>query len=299
MKKHLLSTAAVAATLLFASCKGGEPVDLKLNLQPGSKYLYTLDTKMSMEQSAMGQTMKTDNDMTMETTYDVAGAEGNNKRLTVTYDRIAMRLKNPMADMSYDSRDSAGGDPSLRNMNNILHKPFSMVVTNQGEILKVEGLSDIINSMGDTTAAGMEVRKQLSSTFNDTAIKSMMQQSLNIFPDKPVKPGESWKKTYTMNMSIMNLKIDNEFKLTSVTNGIAHLDVNARISGGGAMTGEEMKNMQINLGGDQKGTMDVEVATGLVTDSKLKQNIKGDISMMGMKIPLTMTQDIHITAKKK
>jgi len=27
--------------------------------------------------------------------------------------------------------------------------------------------------------------------------------------------------------------------------------------------------------------------------------IKGDISMMGMKIPLTMTHDIHIAAKKK
>ena len=299
MKKHLLSVAAVAATLLFASCKGGEAVDLKLNLQPGSQYLYIMDTKMAMEQSAMGQTMKTDNDMVMESTYAVGNSEGGNQRITVTYDRIAMSLRNPMANMAYDSRDAKSGDSALRNMGAILNRPFSMVVNRQGEILKVEGLSEIINSLGDSTQAGKEIRKQLSSTFNDSAIKSMMQQSLNIFPDHPVRTGESWKKSYNMNMSIMNMKIDNEFKLASVSNGVAHLNVNAKISGGGAMSGEEMKNMQISLAGDQTGTMDVDVATGMVIDSKLKQNIKGDISMMGMKIPLTMTQDIHITARKK
>ena len=294
MKKYCLSLAAIALTMFYASCKGGgETVDLKLNLQPGSQYIYTMDTKMSMEQSAMGQTMKTDNNMLMETTYDVAAGEGGNKRITVTYDRLAMEIKNPMASMAYDSRDSATGDPELRNLSSILHKPFSMIVSEKGEILKVEGLSAIIEGMNDT------MRSQMSTTFNDTAIKSMMQQSLNIFPDHPVKTGESWKKSYTMSMNIMNLKMDNEFKLISVSNGTAHLDVQSKISGGGAMSGEDMKNMQINLNGDQKGTMDVEIATGLVTDSKLKQDIKGDISMGEMKIPLVMRQDIHITARKK
>ncbi len=127
----------------------------------------------------------------------------------------------------------------------------------------------------------------------------MMQQSLNIFPDHPVKPGDTWKKSYTMSMGVMGMTIDNEFKLTSVSGNTAHLDVNAKIKGGGASTDPEMKNMTINLNGDQKGTMDVEVATGLVTDSKLKQSIKGDISMMGMKMPMNINSDIHLSAKKR
>jgi hypothetical protein len=296
MKKDFLSFAAIALTMLFASCKGGgEAVDLKLNLQPGSQYVYKMDTKMSMEQSAMGETMKTDNNMIMETTYDVTASEGSNKRIIVTYDRLAMDIKNPMASIAYDSNDSMKGDPELRNMSNILHKPFSMVVSEKGEILKVEGLSAIVSAMGDS------VRGQMGATFNDTAVKSMMQQSLNIFPDHPVKPGESWKKSYTMTMNVMNLKMDNEFKLISVDNGTAHLDVQTKISGGGAMSGEsgEEKGMQINLNGDQKGTMEVEVSTGLVTNAKLKQDVKGEISMGGMKVPLIMRQDISITAKKK
>src|SRR4249919_4119962 len=152
MKKYCLSFAAIALTMLYASCKGegGEAVNLKLNLQPGSQYVYTMETKMSMEQSAMGQTMKTDNNMIMETTYDVSAGEGSNKRISVTYDRIAMDIKNPMASLAYDSNNPAAGAPELHNMSNILHKPFSMLVSEKGEILKVEGLSTIINAMDDT-----------------------------------------------------------------------------------------------------------------------------------------------------
>jgi hypothetical protein len=299
MKKSLLPIAVMAATLLYASCKSGEPVDLKLNLQPGSQYLYTMDMKMTMQQSAMGNTVKTEQDMMMESTYDVSAGEGNNKRITVTYDRIAMSLKNPMMSMSYDSKDPAKSDPKLAMMSGMLNKPFSMEVTDHGEIRKIEGLGDIINGMGDTTTLeGMEMRRQMGQTFNDTAIRSMMQQSLNVFPDHPVKPGDTWKKSYSMNMGIMNMSIDNQFKLTSVTGNTAHVEMNATIKGGGT-TAPEMKSMNINLSGDQKGTMDVEIATGLVTESKVKQNIKGDISAMGMKIPMTIAADIHLSAKKK
>ncbi len=299
MKKSFLPLAALAGILLYTSCKSGEPVNLKLALQPGSQYLYTMDMKMTMEQNAMGQAMKTQQDMLMESTYDVAAGSGDNRKITVTYDRIAMNMKNAMMNMSYDSKDPSKGDPKLAAMGGLVGKPFSMEVSGQGEILKVDGLSNIINGMGDTsTPEGVAMRQQMAQTFNDTAIRSMMQQSLNIFPDHPVKPGETWKKTYTMSMGFMNMSIENEFKLTSVSGNTAHVDVAAKIRGGGAGT-PEMKNMSINLNGDQKGTMDVEVATGLVTDSKLKQNIKGDVSAMGMKMPMTISSDIHLTAKKK
>lgn len=289
----------MAATLLYASCKSGEPVNLKLNLQPGSQYAYNMDMKMAMQQSAMGQNIKTEQNMVMESTYDVAAGEGSDKKITVTYDRIAMEMKTPMGNMNYDSKDPSKSNDKLAVMSNMLHKPFTMEVSEQGEIKKVDGLSAIVNSMGDTsTEEGAAMRKQMAGTFNDSMVRSLMQQSLNIFPDHPVRPGETWKKVYDLNMGMMNMKMENEFKLKDVTGNTAHLDINSKISGGGAGSGE-MKNMNINLSGDQQGTMDVEVATGLVTDSKIKQNIKGDMSMMGMKIPMTISQDIHLTAKKK
>lgn len=298
MKKSFLPLAALAiGSLLYASCKGDEPVNLKLNLKPGTQYLYTMDMKMNQE--TMGQKM--DNNMLMESTYDVAAGQGTDRRITVTYDRIAMEVKSPMGNMAYDSKDPAKGDPKLAMMNGMLNKPFIMEVSEQGEIKKVEGLQEIVNAMGDsTTDEGAQMRTQMAQTFNDTAIKSMMQQSLNIFPDHPVKKGDTWKKSYTMNMGFMSMTVDNTFKLASVDGGKAHIDVNSTIKGGAGSGGAEMMNgMSINLNGDQKGTMDVDVETGLVTESKLKQTIKGEVSGQGMKIPMNITVDNHLTAKKK
>lgn len=294
-----IAVAAIAGLGLLASCKGGEPVNLKLNLQPGSQYLYAIENKMVMDMSVMGQSMKTNQNMTTECTYDVAAGEGTNKRITVTYDRIAMETKNPMLNMAYDSRDTAKSDKELRQMGGMLHKPFTMDVSEQGEILSVNGLNNLINSMSDTSSPeGQAIRQQLTSTFNDSAIKSMMQQALNIFPDHPVKPGDTWKKTFNMGTGAINLAIDNDFKLVSVSNGIAHIDVTSKIIGSGG-AGPEMKNMNMDLNGDQKGTMEVEVATGLVKDGKMKQTIKGEMSVATMKVPVAITSDIHITGKKK
>ena len=284
MKKNLTSIVSMAMTavMFLTACKHNEPVDLKLNLQPGSQYLYIIDTKTSME---MGQMMKTNTGLMMETNYDVAAGQGNGKRITVSYDRIAMSVQNPMMNLSYDSKDSTKGDSTLRAMGNMLHKPFFVDVSDKGEILKVEGLEAIISGSG--------------GAFNDSTAKTMMQQSLDVFPDHPVRPGDTWKKTSTMTVSMMNLSMDNEYKLKSVSGGTAHIDVVSKIKYGG-IASPEMKNMQITMSGDQKGTMDVEIATGLMTDSKLKQIITGEVAapMVG-KMPLKMDQEIHLTAKKR
>jgi hypothetical protein len=292
MKYSLLSV--LAFTLMFVSCKRGEPVDLKMNLQPGSQYLYTMDQRMVTEQTAMGQTVKMINSMLMESTYDVKAAEGVNKRITVTYDRIAISADNPRAHVQFDSKDTAAGDTVLKGLTGMLNKPFTMIVSPGGEVLKIEGLNEILGGLQGTAQA------QLGNMFNDSAVRSMMQQSLNIFPDQPVRIGETWRKSYQYDMSVLGMKVDNEYTLKSVTNGVAKIDVKSKISGGGAMSGNDpMQNMKMDLKGEQTGTLEVEVATGLITDGKMEQDVKGTLSMMTMTVPVTMKQQVHITAKKK
>ncbi len=303
MKKSLLLVAAgIITAASFQSCKpgGSDAVNLKMNLASGSKYGYVMDMKMAMEQSAMGQSMKTDNDMTMEFTYDVAAAEGTDKKFTINYDRIAMSMKNPMMSMQYDSKEGGKKDSMLNGMGMMLNKPFTMTVSEKGEIKKIEGLDAIINSIGTTgTPQDEAMRKQIAGTFNDTAIRSMMQQSLNIYPDKPVKAGDTWTKVMNINMGPIGMKIDNTYKLTSVTGGTAHIDVASKISSNGGSMQQGGQEIKVDLNGDSKGNMDVDVASGLVTDSKIKQTIKGNMTAMGMAIPMSVSSDIHITGKKK
>lgn len=297
----LLVAAGLITATAFQSCKSGnDAVDLKMNLQSGAKYSYVMDMNMTMEQSAMGQSMKTDQKMTMESTYDVAAGEGNGKKLTISYDRVAMSMKNPVMNMEYDSKEGGKKDSMLNGMGMILNKPFTMLVTEKGEITRIEGLDAIIQNVGTTGNPQDEgMRKQIAGMFNDTAIRSMMQQSLNIYPDKAVKAGDTWTKMMVVNMGPLAMKIDNTYKLKSISGGTAHVDVTSKISSNGGTMQQGGQEIKIDLNGDSKGNMDVDVASGLVTDSKVKQNIKGNMSAMGMAIPMSITSETHITGKKK
>jgi len=303
MKKSLLLIAAGLITAAsFQSCKtgGSDAVNLKMNLQPGSKYAYVMDMKTNMEQSAMGQTMKTENNVLMESTYEVATGEGSDKKLIISYDRIAMSLKNPMMNMEYDSKEGGKKDSMLNAMSLILNKPFTITISEKGEIKKIEGIDNIINSIGNTgTQEDEMLRRQVASTLNDSVIRSMMRQSLDIYPDKAVKIGDTWTKTMPITMGPVPIKMDNTYKLISITGDTAHLNINSKISSNGTSIQQGGQEIKVDLNGDAKGTIDVEVATGLVIDSKIKQSIKGEMSAMAMKMPMSVTIDTHVTGKKK
>lgn len=311
MKKSLLLLSAGLLTLgTLPGCKNsgssagsGEAVTLKFNFQPGSKFQYIMDTKQTISQSMDGMSMTINQDMIMESTYDVAAADGGNKKLTVTYDRMYMKTGMPTKSMEYDSKDPAKQAPELKSMGAMIGKPFSMTVTESGEITRIDGLSDMLNGMVDSTDPNAAAaRQQMASMFNDTSIRSMMQQSMYIYPDKPVKPGDTWNRKMKMNMVVFAMTLDNTFKLISVNDGKAHIEMDSKITGE-AVNNPQMAGMQMELNGTQKGTMDVEVSTGMIADSKLKQEIKGKMAMkqgdQNIDIPMEIKSDIHITGQKK
>jgi Cu/Ag efflux protein CusF len=294
MKKTILALSVLAMAAL-QSCKHGEPVNLKFNFQPGSKYQYVTETQQAIKQVSQNMTMN--QSMTMSSTYEVSAADGSNKKITVMYDRLAIKTASPAMNVEYDSQDPARQNENLKYMSSLLNKPFSMTVNEKGEILQLNGMKEMIDGIIDSTNPNMAgIKEQMNQTFNDTAIRSMMQQSFNIYPDKAITPGESWEKKFTLT-SIINMEMDNKYKLVSVNNGVAHLEVNSKITGKPG-NNPAMAQMKIEMNGTQTGTMDVEVSSGLITDSKLKQSMKGKMSVMGMEIPMEISSDIHIAGKK-
>ena len=301
MKNALLLLAT--ATLLFAqtSCNnegegntagGGDAIDLKLNLQPGKTYAYTTETDMEIEQSMMGQNIKTENNSTMVYNYDVTAGEGNGKDIKVTYTRVSTKMKNAMMNMEYDSADSTKNNSEMKGMGKMVGKSFTMKVNEQGEINEIMGLDELMQT--DDAVANA----QMKTMFNDTAMRGLMQQSLNVFPGKAVKPGDTWTKTYTLDMAFMQMNMNTTYTLKSVSDGIAHLDMDTKIDGNGASNTGQMKGLNMNLKGDAKGTMDVMVASGLIKESEIKQEINGDVSMQGMKIPMKIKGTTKIMGKE-
>lgn len=291
--KKLISYLIVPA-LLFAACKGGGSatnsdgsINLKFNFQKGSKYKYVVKNSQMIKESIMGQSMEVNQDMDMTSSYEVSAAEGDNKKLTVTYDKIAMKQKNAMAgmDMNYDSDDKEHSNPMLSTLGDMLHKPFSMTVTDKGEVVAVDGFDKLMPASG-------------KAIMSDSAIRDMMQQAFYIYPQKPVKPGDTWTNSYAMSLQVMKMKTENNFKLVSVNNGIAHVEMNSTISTAPGTGGPEMKDVKMELNGTQTGSMDIDINTGMLISSKLKQQITGNIETQGMKMPMSISTDVNVAGTK-
>ena len=189
-----LTVAVLLSTLgLLSSCGGAADktgngtspdgaVDLKFNFQPGSKFSYDMNTKQDVE----AQGMKMSQDIPMASTFAVQTAAGNARNLQVTYDRVGMKTSNGGRQMAYDSQDPSTKDSPLALMGGLVGKPFTVMVTDQGQVTGVTGMDAIVKGMIDPSkpnAAAMQ--QQMSQTLNDKAMKTMMSESMTSTPATP------------------------------------------------------------------------------------------------------------------
>lgn len=285
---------------LLPSCKSGsdngtgsgEAVELKLNFPTGDKYLYTTEVKQQI--NMMGISM--DQSMSMGMVYSASGEEGGNKKLNITYDHIRLSMMSMRDQIVYDSRDSSKNDSTFSFIGNLVGKSFSISVAPNGDIVKTEGLSDLVSSF-----AGSDPQTQaaMSSQFSDTAMRQMMQNSFDMYPGKPVKVGETWSKKSVMSMSGMSIAMENTYTLKSFADGKAVIGVSSTMTLPKMDMSQGSMTMQIEMKGTQEGTMDVEQATGRIISGKTSQNINGKMSAGGQEMPMDIKGDITISSSKQ
>ena len=271
----------------------GDAVTLKLNFKPGDKYLYS--TQVNQKINSMGMDM--DQNMLMEMVYEAASDEGDNKKLTITYEHVMMKNNTPMGTMEYDSKTPGKGEAAMSFMDSLIGKSFSLTVAPNGDIVKVEGLNDLITSMAGT---GDDATKaEINNQFSDTAIKLMMQNSFDLYPGKAVKVGETWGKKSQMGFSGINVEVENTYTLKSVANGKATVAITSVMNLPSTdMGGQAGIPMKIEMKGKQEGTMDVDVASGQIVSGKTSQTINGKMTANGQDMPMNIKGDIIISSKK-
>jgi hypothetical protein len=281
-------TGLIVATLALSGCSSPSDttkdgaVTLKFNFAPGSKFTYTAESAQQID--AAGQ--KSSQSVTMVSTYAVQAGAGASKNLTVSYDRIAMKMEAMGQQLAYDSSDPSTKSSPLAMMGKLVGKSFEVALTDEGKVTSVKGVDALLNDMVDPAnpnAAAM--RQQLSKSMNDSTLRSTTEQSFNIYPGHAVKPGDTWSKTIKLAMGPLSIRSASVYELNSVSNGIAHIGVTSKLDGQGAM----------DMDGTQTGTMDVEIATGLLNNSKIVQTLTSKAGAPTAKI----ITDIHITGTKQ
>jgi hypothetical protein len=301
-KIAFLLLTCVAIGIFVPSCKSGsekestgngEAVDLKLNFKPGDKFLYStkIDQKISYTEN-----MSMNQSMLMEMVYAYSGEDNGNKKLSITYDHIIMNMTSPMGNTIYDSRDPKKSESDMNMMGNLIGKTFNISVAPNGEILKVEGLGDIINSLSDS--ADKSASSEIASQFSDTAVKLMMQNSFDIYPGRTVKVGETWSKKSQMGFSGIKVNVENTYTLKSISGNKATIAVTSIMTLPKTNMGASAGGMEMEMNGKQDGTMDVDISSGQIISGKTTQDIKGTMTGMGQKMPMNIKGDIVISSKR-
>ncbi len=310
MKKIFLSSFAIAITaVLFTACNGSKSgstdvVDLKLNLQKGKTYTYTTKTNMNMDMEVMGKPMNTAGNVDFGFKLKVNDIDPqNNYQLSCSYNAIRFKMNAMGMDMGYDSNNP--GDTSNENMmNGMLRKVFSSMVgqtfkltmSPKGEVMKIEGLNELVQSMTESIRVPEQLKesmkKQMAQSFNEEQIKQGFAQGFYIYPDKPVKVGDSWHKNFDKAMNNLQMNQDMTFTVKEINSSAVVLELSGKISSSAGK--DSAVAIKMDLSGDEKGTMEMSRTTGMVTNGNIDMNMK----MSARGTPMTMKVKTIIEGKE-
>ena len=296
MKQFKIKSAlfATAIMLVFSSCGGSkEKYTLVYNVNSGDTFEQLITTDVILNQNVMGQIMSVRTSMEMLAVYSINAVEENAIDMDFVFESIGMSMISDFFEMSFDSNTTSvfateeDLSPMLKALTNL---PFNMVVDRRGNVQSVSGLEQIMEAMvavlGDEIdeQTKQQMLAQFDQQFSSESMQTTMGQSLTVFPEHPIRVGESWTTTTTVNAGVaMTTEVTTTLK--SVRGNIAVLESKGEFSTDAPI----VQNMhdaetQMTMTGTQSGTMEIDMNTGWVVGGEMVQNIKSEIDFQGMKI---------------
>lgn len=298
--KKFLSAFIISAFAILSACNNkpgnGEAITLKFNLPTGSSYNYNVDMNMQMKGNVSGQPINMNNKMAMGYRFSAVGDSAGWKKLNASIDKISMHVNGNGVTINYDSEQTPDTTTDVvsgtvgKVLGALKGGQFSFTMNDKGQVGSVTGIRDMMQRIMSSINIPGAMAQGMGSTFTDESFKQNIQQSFGMYPDKPVKPGDTWTNNTEMNNQGMMMRLDNNYTLQSVNGNTANVKVDSKIS-------SENTGSGMNVNGTMTGTMQFDVPTGLPVNGDLDMNMNmGDST--SQPAPLNMDIKLKMTGKK-
>lgn len=295
MKKNLFRILTVGlAFFVLTACAGKDKIKLQLNLQEGDSYNMRVVIDQKIFQTIIDQNMDMTQLIDIGYYFNVEEVDADgNYRIRVTYHSISHKENGLMGEVEYDSANpSEAPDPLTEPIRKayaaLLGQSFFMTITPEGEAEDIEGVDAIIAKILEQSDAeggvAMDLlESSLKKLFGDQALKEMMGNMLSIYPDKPVRVGDSWSRKIVLEKGLPMI-INNTWTLKERREGVAFIEVDSTVEPNPDAPSISMMTvkMRYNMTGTQKGTIEVQEDTGWIIRSKLDQNFSGEMMARGL-----------------
>ena len=184
---RLILPAAALFTCAAAPLSAADAVELKQRWIAGKKYFQTMQSTQSTTMSIGPQKIEQKTVTTMDMSMAVRPHEdGQRKRVTIKYDRVAMQMEMNGQKMGFDSAKPGEGTDPLglsKTLGATVGKELKVLLTATDEVGDVENFDEFVKNLAPSQMPGMDMAKMFTK---ESMAQMMKQGALQATPGKPV-----------------------------------------------------------------------------------------------------------------
>ena len=286
--------------LMMALTLASAQVKLSFNPETGTKYEYQQEMLSSIKQNVMGQEIPVEMETSSMYLMEIMDKTPEEIKVQFTFQEITYIISSPMMRMGFDSKNPIENPSDMDNLfgkmlKGMLGSSIMMTFAPDGSVVSVTGMDAIAENMSSAVASDGQIAAQMAvqvkQQFSELSMKNSFEQAFKIYPDEPVRAGNSWTKENVMPVNNMNTDFKTKYTLKNVNRNMATVVVE------GTMAMEPSAGMEGKLAGTQTGAIVVEAGTGLPVTGDVTQNIKGTVSVQGMDVQMEMVNKVKSSIK--
>ncbi|MCP4260117.1 MAG: ankyrin repeat domain-containing protein [Planctomycetes bacterium] len=225
---------------------------------------------------------------------DVSNIDANgNAQLTYTYKWVKYGIKLPGREMAYDSSKKDSTVPEeFQWFAPLLEESFSLTISPEGRISEIKDLDKVRNNVKQKLPQESKenAMSSLDQWLNEQTMRESIENSLAIYPDRPVSVGDSWSRNVTSSGGTAMI-LENKWTLKERKNGVAVIEVVSTIKPNPQAKPTEMGSPGVTssseFNGNQQGLIQIQESTGLVIKSEIIQQMTGKTTIKNSSNPDT------------
>ncbi len=280
--------------------------DLRLNLAEGNTYYQKVISEQKISQKVLGMDQEFAQTVSLGCLFYVEQVDHNRiSRVRVTINDLKISINGLTGLIEYDSQQPSGASsPVLKSFSGLTGKSFIILIASSARITKVYGLERIFRDnakeqeMSETSLMNI-LDSSVSAGLNDDSFAEMLEDMFALFPGRPVRRGDSWKRTKELSFPAGSIS-EQTFTLRRIRNGLAEIDVYEKLVPGAGRGSRVTEGVFLDASGIKKGKIMVRLSDGWLTGGVLDQDMKGSMGLSGLgqdiSIPVIIKQTIRIVS---
>ncbi len=277
--------------------QAAEKTQYRLKFETGKEYYMQTITEQQISDPTVDQEQTTVMTVGTGAKLDVNKIDANgNAQVTYTYKWIKIGIKGATEEKVYDSSKKDSTVPKeLQWFSPLLEESLLLTITPEGRISEIKELEKVRSNVRQKLPQGPLKEIAMSSLnrwLDEQSLSESIENSIAIYPDKPVGVGDSWSRNVTYS-SKSEMIFENKWTLRERKNGVAIIEVASTIKPNPQAKPTEMGSPGMTssseFSGNQKGIIEIQESTGLIIKSKITQQMSGQNTITRPGVPDKVT----------